>query len=111
MIFPLSNLARERPGETPSQAEKMVLLDVYFGTKEDGMKKLRETGEAGSLDMAAFGVLDPRKIEEIGHGISEDKVSSVKCFCPTAEDLIKVIESYRQMGADHIAIATNSFPD
>ncbi|HXQ92421.1 MAG TPA: hypothetical protein VN739_05395, partial [Nitrososphaerales archaeon] len=89
----------------------MVLLDVYFGTKEEGMKKLRETGEVGSLDMAAFGVLDPRKIEEIGHGISEDKVSSVKCFCPVPEDLIKVIERYREKGANHIAIVTNSFPD
>jgi len=111
VIFPAFESGARDAGKDPSQAEKMVLLDVYFGTKEGGMKKLRETGEVGSLDMAAFGVLDPRKIEEIGHGISEDKVSSVKCFCPTPEDLIKVIESYREKGANHVAIVTNSFPD
>jgi len=110
-IFPAFESGAREAGRDVTRAGKMVLLDVYFGTKEEGMRKLRETGEAGSLDMAAFGILDPRKIEEIGHRISEDKVTSVKWFCPTPEDLIKVIESYREVGADHIAIATNSFPD
>jgi coenzyme F420-dependent glucose-6-phosphate dehydrogenase len=110
-IFPAFESGIRKAGKDPAHAEKMVLLDVFFGTKEEGMKRLRESGEAGPTDLAAFGVLDPRKIEEIGHGVSEEKIMSLKCFCATPEDLIKLIESYEKIGADHVAVATNSFPD
>ncbi len=55
--------------------------------------------------------LIPRKIEEIGHGVSDDKILSSKLFCPEPEDLIKAVESYAEIGATQIDIVTNSFPD
>jgi hypothetical protein len=88
-----------------------VLLDVFYGTKEEGLKKLRETGEAGPADMKSFGVLDPRRIGEIGRTVSDELILSAKLFCPAPEDLVKAIESYITVGATHIDVVTNSFQD
>jgi G6PDH family F420-dependent oxidoreductase len=111
IIFPAFESGASRVGRDPQKCEKMVLLDVFFGSREEGLKKMRETGEAGSTDIAAFGVLDPRKIEEIGHHVSDDKILSGKVICSTPEDLIKAIERYLEIGATHIDVATNSYPD
>ena len=111
VIFPAFESAARKAGKDVTRMEKMVLLDVYFGTKEEGLRKLRETGEAGSLAPEAVGVLDPRKIEDIGHHISEHAIVGTKCFCPNPEDIIDVIESYLKKGTNHVAISTNSFPD
>ena len=111
VLFPAFEEGARKAGKDPSECEKMVLLDVFFGSREDGLKKLKETGEAGSTDIAAFGILDPRKIGEIGHGVSDDKILASKWFCSTPEDLIKAVESYIRVGATHIDIVTNSFPD
>jgi coenzyme F420-dependent glucose-6-phosphate dehydrogenase len=109
VIFPAFEEGARKAGKEPG--EKMVLLDVYFGTKEEGLKKLKETGEAGPTDFQSFGVLDPRKIEKIGHGVSDDLILASKWFCPTPEDLINAIESYTRVGATHVDVVTNSFPD
>jgi len=111
VLFPAFEEGARKSGKDPERSEKMILLDVFFGTKEEGLKKLKETGEAGPADMASFGVLDPRKIEEIGHSVSDDKILSTKLFCPEPEDLISAIESYVDIGVNHVDIVTNSFPD
>jgi len=111
VIFPAFDEGAEKAGKDPSECEKMVLLDVFFGTKEEGLKKLKETGEAGPTDFRSFGILDPRKIEEIGHSVSDELILATKWFCPTPEDLIKAIESYSEVGATHIDVVTNSFPE
>ncbi len=111
VIFPAFESAARKAGKDPNSCEKMVLLDVYFGSKEEGLKRVKETGEAGPADTAAFGILDPRMIEEIGHSVSDDKILSAKWFCPTPDDLIEAIESYVGRGATHIDVVTNSFPD
>jgi coenzyme F420-dependent glucose-6-phosphate dehydrogenase len=111
VIFPAFEQAAEKAGKDVSRMEKMVLVDVYFGTKEEGLKKMRETGEVGSLAPEAFGVLDPRKIEEIGHLIGEREILGTKVFCSNPDEIVNVIESYAKKGANHIALSTNSFPD
>jgi coenzyme F420-dependent glucose-6-phosphate dehydrogenase len=109
VIFPAFESGQRNAGRNPG--EKMVLLDVFYGTKEEGLRQLKQTGEAGPVDLVSFGVLDPRKIEEIGHHVSDEKILSMKCFCETPEDLIKAIESYTRRGASHVAVVTNSYPD
>jgi G6PDH family F420-dependent oxidoreductase len=111
VIFPAFESGARKAGKDPKKCEKMILLDVYFGTKEEGLKKLKETGEAGSTDFASFGILDPRKIEEIGHNVSDNTILSGKLFAATPEELISAIENYASKGATHIAVATNSFPE
>ncbi len=111
VIFPAFESGVKKTGKDPKRCEKMVLLDVYFGPKEEGLKTLKKNGEAGSADPRSVGVLDPRKIEDIGRGMSNDAISSAKLFCATSDDLIKAIESYSNIGTTHIAVATNSFPD
>ena len=111
VIFPTFDAGARKAGKDPNDCEKMVLLDVFFGTKEEGLKKLKETGEAGPADMKSFGILDPRKIEEIGHTVSDDLILSAKLFCPTPEDLITTMEKYVAKGTTHIDVVTNSFPD
>ena len=111
VLFPAFEQGATKAGKDPAGREKMVLLEVFFGSEEEGLKKLKQTGEAGSTDMAAFGILDPRKIEQIGHSVSDEKILASKRFCPTPEDLIKAVESYIAVGATHIDIVTNSYPD
>lgn len=111
VIFPAFEEGAKKAGKDPKLCEKMILLDVYYGTREEGLKKVKETGEAGPTDLASLGVLDPRKIEEIGHNVSDDKILSMKVFCSAPEDLIKAIESYAKVGATEIAVVTNSLPD
>jgi coenzyme F420-dependent glucose-6-phosphate dehydrogenase len=111
VIFPAYDSGVREAGKDPKEFEKMVLLDVFYGSKEEGVKNMKESGEAGPTDMRSFGVLDPRKIEEIGHTVSDEKVLAMKVICSKPEDLIKPIEEYVEMGATHIAIATNSFPE
>jgi len=111
VIFPAFESGVAKAGKDPKEAEKMVLLDVYYGSKDEAVRKMKESGEAGPADMKSFGVLDPRKIEEIGHGVSDEKILSMKIICSEPEDLIKAIEAYVKIGATHVAVATNSFPD
>lgn len=111
VIFPAFEAGVRKAGKDPANSEKMVLLDVFFGTKEEGLKKMRESGEAGPTDMRSFGILDPRKIGEIGKTVSDELILSAKWFCPTPEDLIKAVEKYINVGATHVDIVTNSFPD
>jgi coenzyme F420-dependent glucose-6-phosphate dehydrogenase len=111
VIFPAFEAGLKKAGKDPKVCEKMVLLDVFFGTKEEGLKRFRENGEAGSADPAAVGDLDPRRIAEIGRRSSDDQILAAKIFCPTPDDLIGTIESYVERGATHIDVATNSFPD
>jgi G6PDH family F420-dependent oxidoreductase len=111
VIFPAFEAGMKAAGRDPKGAEKMVLLDVFFGSREEGLQKLRETGEAGMSDLASIGVLDPRKIGEIGRTVSDEILLSMKWFCPTPEDLIKAVEKYTERGATHVDIVTNSFLD
>jgi len=111
VIFPAFEAGARKAGKDPDKAEKMVLLDVFFGSREEGLRKLRESGEAGPTDMRSFGIFDPRKIGEIGRTVSDDLILASKWFCPTPEDLVKAIESYLEVGATHIDVVTNSFPD
>jgi len=111
VIFPAFEFGLRKAGKDPKECEKMVLLDVYYGSREEALKKMRETGEAGPADMKSFGVLDPRKISEIGHEVSDDKLLSLKTICSEPDDLIKAIEAYVEKGATHITIATNSFTE
>lgn len=111
VIFPAFESGVRDAGKDPAKYEKMVLLDVFFGTREEGLKMMKKTGEAGPTDMRSFGILDPRKIQEIGHTVSDDKLLSMKIICSRPEDLISAIESYVKKGANHIAVVTNSFPD
>ena len=84
-------------------------LDVFFGIKRRGLEK-NEGDRRGRTyrHYVPFGILDPRKIGEIGHEVSDDKILASKWVCPTPEDLIKAIESYIRVGATHIDIVTNS---
>jgi coenzyme F420-dependent glucose-6-phosphate dehydrogenase len=111
VIFPAFESGVREAAKDPTKCEKMVLLDVFYGTREEGLKMMKESGEAGPADMRSFGILDPRKIQEIGQTVSDEKLLSMKIICSKPEDLISAIEAYVKIGANHIDVVTNSFPD
>ena len=98
-------------GKDPSKMEKMVLFDPVYGDETKGLEELRRTGEAAYLVKGAFDEPDPRKIEQMGSRISDDDLLRLKYFCPSPKELIEMIDRYSKVGATHVAISTQTFPD
>ena len=111
IIFPIFESAARNAGKDPTRMEKMVLLDLFFGDKLQGVKEARRSGEAGILAEGAFEQRDPRKIQEMSALVSDSKILANKFFISSPDELIELIDKYWQAGATHIDLTTHSFPD
>jgi len=111
IIFPEFESAARKAGKDVSKMDKMVLLDLFFGDKLEGVKEARRSGEAGILAEGAFEQRDPRRIQEMAVGVSDGKILANKFFISSPDDLIQVIDRYWQAGATHVDLTTHSFPD
>ena len=112
IIFPTFDSAARKSGRDPSKMEKIAVLDLFFfGEKVQGVKEARKSGEAGILAEGAFEQRDPRKIQEMSAEVSDSKILANKFFISSPDELIELIDRYWQVGATHVDINTNSFPD
>ncbi|MDA4111629.1 MAG: LLM class flavin-dependent oxidoreductase [Thaumarchaeota archaeon] len=110
-IFPIFESSARKAGKDPESMEKLVLIDLYFGSKEDGIREIKKSGEASASADGAFGEMDPRRLEEMGRSLTDEKISASKYFVSSPDQVIEIIESYRKVGATHVDLVTNSFPE
>ncbi|MEM4298655.1 MAG: LLM class flavin-dependent oxidoreductase [Nitrososphaerota archaeon] len=110
LIFPRFAEGVNRKNGDMSQAEKMVLVNVYIGEVGDGLRKLK-SGMAGTLARGSFDIADPRKIESLAPTVDDDVVLRNFAIAPTVLDLEKVVESYFEAGANHIVLGTGASPE
>jgi G6PDH family F420-dependent oxidoreductase len=110
-IFPIFEDAAKKAGKDPEVMEKLVLIDLYFGDKDRGIKEIKGSGETGSSAEGAFQEIDPRRLEEMGKKLDEEKITGSKYFVTSPDQLIGIIESYQKAGATHVDLVTNSFPE
>jgi G6PDH family F420-dependent oxidoreductase len=110
VIFPAFEEAARKAGKDPSRMEKMAHLETYFTDAKKGVDEVRRSGDAGILVEGAFEEQDPRKIEEMGTAVSDEKILENKYFVSSPEELIEHIDRYRKAGATRVYLVTNSFP-
>ncbi|MDA4130875.1 MAG: LLM class flavin-dependent oxidoreductase [Thaumarchaeota archaeon] len=110
-IFPIFEAAARKAGKDSEAMEKLVLIDIFFGDKDDGVREIKKSGEAGSSAEGAFGEMDPRRLEEMGKTLEDEKISASKYFVSSPDQLIGIIESYQKAGATHVDLVANSFPE
>jgi alkanesulfonate monooxygenase SsuD/methylene tetrahydromethanopterin reductase-like flavin-dependent oxidoreductase (luciferase family) len=111
VVFPAFKKAAKEAGKDPSKMDKMVEVQLHFSDMVSGVKDIRKSGEAGFLARDAFGESDPRKIENMSHMVSDQKVAENWCFVSSADDIIEFIEKYQRARATHAELVTNTFSD
>jgi coenzyme F420-dependent glucose-6-phosphate dehydrogenase len=111
IIFPAFEAGARKSGKDPSKMEKMVTFEVYLMDKESGVKRMRETGEAGVCRRGAFVEQDPRKIAEMESEVSDEDIINSYCFATSPDQVIERVEQYRRAGATSVNICTHSFPE
>jgi G6PDH family F420-dependent oxidoreductase len=111
VIFPAFEKAAKEAGKEPSKMDKMVHLETYFSDEKMGIRQIRETGEDGILADGAFDILDPRKIEQMGKNVSDEKIRQNKYFISSVSDAIEYIDRYRKVGATRVNFVTLAFPN
>jgi alkanesulfonate monooxygenase SsuD/methylene tetrahydromethanopterin reductase-like flavin-dependent oxidoreductase (luciferase family) len=111
VIFPTFESAARKSGRDVSGMERMVLLDLFFGDKVQGIKEVRKSGEAGILAEGAVEQKDPRKIQEMSSTVSDSTILANKFFISSPDELIGIIDKYWQSGASHVDLTTHSFPE
>lgn len=110
VIFPAFEESARRVGKDPSKMEKMVEVSLYFADESKGVEEVRRSGEAGFFAEGSFDEVDPRKIQEMSHTVSDETINSNFCFVSLPDDIIGIIEKFWYAGATHIELVTQSFP-
>jgi len=110
LIFPKFAEGVRKEGKDLSKAEKMVLIGFMLGDPRVNINKLR-AGGAGYLAQGAFDEPDPRRVESMAATVSEDLIRDNFALCPTIGDLVELLESYIQAGADNLVLGTGAFPE
>ena len=111
VVFPVFEKAAKEAGKDPSKMDKMVEVQLHFSDMVSGVKDIIKSGEAGFLARDAFSESDPRKIQNMSHMVSDQKVAENWCFVSSADDIIDFIEKYQRAGATHVELVTNTFSD
>jgi len=110
-IFPIFESAAREAGKDPRTMEKLILVDLYFGDKEEGAQKIKISGEASASAEGAYDEPDPRRLEEMGKSLPVEKIANSKYFVTSTDQIIEIVESYRKAGANHIDLVTNARPE
>ncbi len=100
VIFPIFEAAARKTGKDPSKMEKMV---------EMGMSRVRPSqSRSKSVFSDIINETDPREIEEMRQRVSDSTHTRLD---PSPDDIIEAVDSYWKVGATHVEIDTNSFPE
>jgi coenzyme F420-dependent glucose-6-phosphate dehydrogenase len=111
IIYPSFEASARKAGKDLSRMEKMVEVLVHFNDKKHGLEEVRRSGDAGTLAEGAVNERDPRRIQQMSYGLSDEKILSNVCFFYPPDELIEIIDKYRKAGTTHVVLVTHSFPD
>ncbi len=110
-LFPAIERGARKVGKTLDDITKVIEIDMSYHKEYDkALAPLRT--QAGTLFPEVFtdAIYDPRVIEKMGSGISDEQLAKAFVVAQSAEDLIKPIESAFDLGFDHVYVASLS-PD
>jgi hypothetical protein len=82
---------------------------MMIGDPDESVRKLKKSW-AGFLAEGAWDEPDPRRVEEMASTVDEGLIRQYFQLCPTVDDLVEVVESYRKVGADHVVLETGPSP-
>jgi coenzyme F420-dependent glucose-6-phosphate dehydrogenase len=105
VVFPKFEEGALSIGKDPRKAEKMVLVNMMIGDPDASVRKLKK-GWAGLLADGAYDQPDPRRVEEMASTVNEELIRQYFQLCPTVDDLVEAVESYRKAGANHVVLET-----
>lgn len=103
LIFPAFNGGLKASNKNPEEFEKAVCLDVGLGDVDKLITRYRQT-YASSLLPESLDEKDPRRLEEMGEKVSEETIKANTCFSSSAEELIKLVDEVRNIGATHLIL-------
>ena len=100
VIFPLFEAAARKSGKDPSKMEKMVEMGMSHVSPSQSRSK--------SVFSDIINETDPREIEEMRQRVSDSTLTRLD---PSPDDITEALDSYWKVGATHVEIDTNSFPE
>jgi G6PDH family F420-dependent oxidoreductase len=110
-LFPALKNGARKSGRTYETMEKILFIPAsYHKDKKRALESIRFWSGAMIKEFFNLGVHDPRKIEGRGNTISDDSLEKKLIIVSSAEEAIKKLEKYIDVGFTEIVL-TNSSPD
>ena len=86
----------------PAKLEKIVTISFTLDDRKTFLARPR--GHAGNLAKGALDEPDPRKIEEMGNGVSDDVLLGSTTFCSKWSDVVELVWKLREIGATQVVL-------
>jgi coenzyme F420-dependent glucose-6-phosphate dehydrogenase len=110
-LFPALKNGARKSGRDYETMEKILFIPPsYHKDKKRALESIRFWSGAMIKEFFNLGVHDPRKIEDRGNTISDDSLEKKLIIVSSAEEAIKKLEKYIDVGFTEIVL-TNSSPD
>jgi len=101
IILPKFEEGARTVGRNPAEIEKAVSFGGGIGHAAEIVRRVRKF-IAGASIRRMFNEPDPRRIEEAGRNLPDQKIMDDLYICEKAEELIEVFSKFREAGANQI---------
>jgi G6PDH family F420-dependent oxidoreductase len=108
VILPAFDKGQKEAGKDPRKADKILSLFYTFEDKQAFVKNMKSTGGMPHITKNAWNEPDPRKLEENGKALSEEKLVNSTYFCKDWDDVADVIEEFGRLGFTDVPIFTGA---
>ena len=104
VIYPSFERGAKSANKDLSKMEKLALIGGGIGDEKKIIDKIRRF-IAGASIQAMFNEPDPRKIEAEAMKFSDEEIKERNLIFSSPDELIDVIDKYREVGTDHLIYA------
>jgi len=104
VIYPSFERGAKSANKDLSKMEKLALIGGGIGDEKKIIDKIRRF-IAGASIQAMFNEQDPRKIEAEAMKFSDEEIKERNLILSSPDELIDVIDKYREVGTDHLIYA------
>lgn len=106
VIFPNFDSGAREAGKDPSKLEKILSITFTFEDPDTFLRNHRK--HAGNLVRKAYGMPDPRAIENLGEELPDDVILRSTNFCSGWSDVVELIRKYEEIGVNQIVLPSGS---
>ena len=102
MVFSNFDAGARKAGKDPTKLEKVVTVSFTLDSPETFLKRSR--GPSGNFAKGSLDEPDPRKIEQMGYGLTDEVMMKSTNFCSSWSDVIELIWKFREIGATQVVL-------
>jgi coenzyme F420-dependent glucose-6-phosphate dehydrogenase len=108
-IIPAFEQGLRDSGRNPSESERLCSVNFTFDDPKTYIVKARKT--AGLIAKNSWEVGDPRRVEDLGQKVDEDRIYRSTVFCNSWDDLLEVIKRFEEAGITEVVLYTGPRKD